>query len=168
MFRFNEKIKSALAAVALSILTVGSADAATFTVDGVDFELTTVSGSFNDNRALLESQVWWGNAELAEALAETVKDGLGLTIFSDGPAFAFGTNPGTTAPVVDYFFYDAGNTVRGPFVKRASFGLTQPLSFDFAVAVAAPSPVPLPAGGVLLVTGLAGVAHLKRRKAKRG
>ena len=45
------------------------AHAASVTVGGITYELGSVTGTYNANSALLQSQVWWGNQSLASAFA---------------------------------------------------------------------------------------------------
>jgi hypothetical protein len=44
-----------------------------------DYEVTTVSGTFNDLSTTLMAQVWWGNVALASELATLVGTSLGVS-----------------------------------------------------------------------------------------
>jgi hypothetical protein len=50
--------------------------------DGIIYELSTVTG-FTPNRALLESQVWWGNASKAVSFANSAKASGYLTTWTE-------------------------------------------------------------------------------------
>ncbi|MFM7408225.1 MAG: hypothetical protein ACKO3K_16605 [Cuspidothrix sp.] len=70
-----------------------AANAATFTVNGTDYDVTTVSGIFNSDSSLrqqLQQQVWWGNESLAQQFARTVGSSLGLVNHDYGAFFAYG------------------------------------------------------------------------------
>ena len=75
-----------LASIATASITVGAvsfiapeASAVTVSFDGTDYEITTITGTFEDNQATLESQPWWGNATLAEGLAGELGLAAGFT-----------------------------------------------------------------------------------------
>jgi hypothetical protein len=40
------------------------------TVNGVDYTITTLGGSYNDNVVTLQSQIWWNNSSLARQFAD--------------------------------------------------------------------------------------------------
>jgi hypothetical protein len=54
-----------------------SADSITVTVNGTQYDITTVTGTFTDNMAQLESTPWWGNESLAQEIAGAVMDDIG-------------------------------------------------------------------------------------------
>lgn len=67
------------------------ADQITVTVDDQQYDITTLTGSFADNMAELESEPWWGNATLAQAFANAVADDIGTPNDNgtSGPLFAY-------------------------------------------------------------------------------
>jgi len=72
------------------------------TVDGINYDVTATVTTFNDgidyyseyfyNQALLESQVWWGDQDLANQFAAAVGSSLGDPNFGTfSPYFAYAT-----------------------------------------------------------------------------
>ena len=55
-------------AVSLPLIST-QALAASVTVGGITYELGSVTGTYNDNSATLQRQVWWGSESLASAFA---------------------------------------------------------------------------------------------------
>lgn len=101
------------AAVA-SAMVAAPAEAALFTVGGTQYEITTVTGSFDSLESTLMNQVWWNNQTLAVDFASVVEDDLGLpgttlaTPDNDlGPFFAYTS---TFAGVWNNTAQTAGNT----------------------------------------------------------
>ncbi|ACK70502.1 hypothetical protein PCC7424_2075 [Gloeothece citriformis PCC 7424] len=84
-----------LTVLGASVLSSQEADAAIFTVNGTQYDITTVTGSFNQLQSQLESQVWWGNTTLAMDFASTVGSSLGkpnlLGLNLVSPLFAYNT-----------------------------------------------------------------------------
>lgn len=164
----------ALAASVFAFSTISVA-ATTVTVGGSNYDVTiTDEVTYNDNQALLESQIWFGNEGLAAEFAMAVGDEFGLPngANNSGPVFAFAdeaivVNLTSThfEGIVNFF---GNNRFENYVDSKASLTI-------FAIAeeiivtpptgpTTPPSAVPLPAGGVLLLSGLACVAGLKRRK----
>lgn len=157
----SKQLAKASIAFAIGISTMATVShAATFSVNGTDWDITTFPGSFENNEALLVSQVWYGNEALAQDFANAVGLSLGvLTANSNlGPLFAFDDPSG---PLL------SAASVRVSTLIAGSFGVVETsVSAEYAIATVVPpvSTVPLPAGGLLLVSGLAGIAGLRRRK----
>ena len=94
--------KSAFAAaVALGTLAAGHAQAYVVTVGGVQYDVTTFTGTYNDNTskfALPPGGVmpWWGSQALANSFATAVGANLGTPNSylsnTSGPAFSYQTN----------------------------------------------------------------------------
>ena len=153
------------AAVCISLVSATSIDAATFSVLGTDYDLTTITGTFEDNIDQLTSQVWWGKADIAATFVSVTRKTLaGLP----------NSHP-TLGPNVYGAFFANGYGINCPecVVSTAVLFTNQINGTQFMPDVVATfavvesqvvSPVPLPAGGLLLLTAFAGVAALKRRK----
>jgi hypothetical protein len=62
---------SKLAVAALFSLTAVSALAQTVTINGVNYQLSVETTSFNGNEARFQANPWWGNQQLASQLATT-------------------------------------------------------------------------------------------------
>lgn len=152
--------KRFVASAAIAIIGAGSAfagtvQAATATIGGIDYNVTTVEGTFAQHQTLLENQVWWGDRSLANSFAGAVAADLGFPNNSGfyGPLFAY--KRGSTT-VTSFNFFSA---------LQRSFEAPLDSSGVYTYATAAQvSSVPLPAGGLLLLTGIGGAAALKRRK----
>lgn len=81
------------------------AHAVSVTVNGTSYELSSVTGKFTANSALLQSQTWWGNAGLASDFASAAGD-------IGGGLFAYQPRP-SPFPEVDnkvYGFFGVSNT----------------------------------------------------------
>ena len=159
MFNLKTLPLAGAAVAAAVVMAPGSAQAALFTVDGQQYDVTTITGTYNDNTALLESQVWWGDSALARAFAEVVQDALGTPNPLDGsgdgeaPYFAF---------LSDAPFVAVANWDTTPAPAGFEFDLDRPTVTEtavFAVAQAVPTPALLPA-----VLGMGAGIVRKRKK----
>jgi hypothetical protein len=68
-----------------------SASAVTIELGGTNYEITTISGTFDDNQSSLEMQPWWGSQTVAEEAAGLVGTELGTPNFGNtaGAFFAY-------------------------------------------------------------------------------
>jgi hypothetical protein len=96
-------LKSAIgAALAMGVLGVGQAQAVVVTVDGQQWNVTTFTGTYNDNASKFNTSAnsgvmpWWGSLVVAGQFATAVGDKLGFP-----PGQAFGTGPYFGASVID-------------------------------------------------------------------
>ena len=82
MARVKIMLKQFFATVILlaSSISVSATEAVTVSVEGRDYNVTTIHDSYADNVELLESQAWWGDWALASKFALEVKDQLGTQI----------------------------------------------------------------------------------------
>ncbi|WP_413171632.1 hypothetical protein [Anabaena azotica] len=90
------------AAAGILASSASPAQALVFNVGGTNYDVTTVTGTYNDLATTLQSQVWWGNSALAQQFAQTVNIQLGLPNISEAsPFFAYGETSGE--PNIWYF-----------------------------------------------------------------
>lgn len=85
--KFPRFAPSLLAASLLVLGVFASAALAgpvTVTVDGHNYTISTVTGSFNANATQLTSQVWWDNATLAQDLTTAMAGSLGYPLVGSG------------------------------------------------------------------------------------
>lgn len=134
-------------ALLIEITGQGSADG--------QWDVTTLTGSFNDLFATLDDQVWWGDGMLAGVFAEVLAGGLDFPNSDNyGPLFAYAEgSPG--------FEFNARTVyIKDPTVAEFVEGEG---TFAFAVASRAQD-VPVPATLALLGLGLVGLGLSRRRK----
>ena len=156
-------MKKIITAIIICYLYFGASigHAALVTVGGTTYDVATLSGSFSDNSAQLQSQVWWGDDVLAEEFAIELGDALGTTtyqsgplLFIFGPLFAYATDGSEETDI--FGWDDLANQVTG-----LSVGGYEDRVITFAIA----SQVPLPAAAWLFGSALLGLAAVKRKKA---
>jgi hypothetical protein len=69
--------------MALGALTAGQAQAVVVNVNGLDYDVTTFTGTYNDNPSKFATPAnggvmpWWGNSSLAYGLALALGSSLG-------------------------------------------------------------------------------------------
>lgn len=164
MRTFSRVLKTAAIVFGLSSAPSWSASV-TISVDGADYSLTTLVGSYLDNVDLLGSQVWWYNEDLAEDLALVLEYDLGSPNGVSGPYFAIRPVYLDTIVPTDEPLLGGVRSARYNFLAGSVSGTVAADDPDFTWAIAAPvSAVPIPAGGVLLISGIAGLAAIRRRK----
>ena len=81
------------------VFSASPTQAATFTVNGTDYDITTVYGSYDSLKTQLEATPWWGNGSLGFQVATAVGNELGwyspayARYAEGGPLFAYGVGP---------------------------------------------------------------------------
>jgi hypothetical protein len=148
------------------LASAAAANAATFTVNGTDYDVTTVSGNFISDfslRAQLQSQVWWGNQSLAQQFARTVGSSLGF-VNDDffGPFFAYGvrvTPNGDILSADQYGFSRIGSISSLITQQNATYAIATPIT------PTTPQSVPEPGATIpVAVVSLIALGALKSRK----
>lgn len=157
------KMRLLFRAACLLACSATSGFAATFSVGGADYDITTISGNFNELRSVLIQQVWWGDVNTAEEFTTSVAFSFGepnaLGQYVQGPLFAFGEYTFDVDAVawIDTISSDGTINYHNPLLGTESV-------WAVSSATLPVSAVPLPAGGLLLLSAFGGVAALKRRK----
>jgi hypothetical protein len=141
-----------VAAAAMGVLGAGQAQALVVSVHGHDWDVTTFTGSYNDNTSKFATAAnggvmpWWGNKELAGKFSQALFDKLGAGQF--GPQFGWRfrqTPPHNSDPRVDYAF----TATDGTLSLNNSFSA----KFEHTWAQATKVPGPLPALGLAAAFG---------------
>ena len=155
--RLGQRLQGALgAAAALTAISLspGSAQALVVTVGGVQYDVTTFTGTYNDNISKFATPAnggvmpWWtgaavGEGILANAFATQVGLGLGLPNSGSGPAFGYRDFGG-----IQNFRVDSSNTT-----FNQSVGHGQTFTYAQATLYTAPAPGPLPLFGAAAAFG---------------
>jgi len=115
------------------------------TYGGLDYNITTITGTISEHVSLLEAQDWFGDYGLARNLADAVGSSFGL---NPGPLFAV-----YSGGYVDGYVHSNGLT---------NYALVHG-SEDFTFAVAAAA-VPEPSTIALFAAGFFGIAFARRRR----
>ena len=144
------------AAVALAALSLspGSAQAYVVTVNSVQYDVTTFTGSYNDNVSKFGVALmpWWGGSStLANAFAAAVGAGMGYPNGGNGPFFAWKQESGQVSTEYTYEG-NGGSFPYGQYSASIPVGDTYPVWAQVAPA-AAPVPAPLPLFGAAAAFG---------------
>lgn len=161
-------LKKTLAFICL-MLSLGANAATIVNVRGIDYSIDTFLGGYDDNIALIESQVWWGDFHLAADFAKAIGGSLGSPNGEGGflsPSFVF--SAGTTQFSGDDWVGGLeGLEVNSWDTHWNWVASTGPIPYDYewTYAVATPSAVPIPAAAWLFGSALLGLGVAKRKKA---
>ena len=140
--------------------------AATITVSGQDYEITTVTGFYHNYIDTLDEQIWWGNPSLAQEFASTLGTSMGTlnggVSHPYGPAFGYSITEGPGADYMNAYAYKEGYKAGARDVNAAAG-----IYWTYGVATPVVSPVPLPAAAWLFGSALLGLTgYSKRKRAK--
>ena len=117
-------------------------------INDVKYNIVTMEGTAVALLAELESQVWWGDRDLAKEFAETIKlDAGSQSANDDGPFFAFRTFDN----FIEFMFWDTEN-------DRVSFPSATSDMGIFVYAKA--TPVPVPAALWLFISAILSLGYL--------
>lgn len=125
-----------------------TSQAVTITLDGTDYVISTLTGTFNANSTILESQPWWGDLNLATVAANQVN----TSDFSPTPEnilFAFGVHEFSTV----LFTWPGASRHEGLGIEDEKV---------YAVATTIESVTEAGVTGTMLVGALLGLAALRR------
>ena len=157
---FSTKLALGAAAVLAAIsLSPGSAQAVVVNVGGVQYDVTTFTGSYNDNTSKFTlppepgEMPWWGSDALALQFAAAVGDNLGFQTTDFGPFFGTAFGPGSVriCSVVGTAPFAVGVGC-GLTFSSDGFG-TYARVLNSIPPPAAPVPGPLPALGAAAAFG---------------
>jgi len=165
--RLGQRLQVALgaaAALAAISLSPGSAQAYVVTVGGVQYDLTTFTGSYDDNTSKFETAAnngvmpWWGSQSLASQFAAAVggNGNLGLPNGFFGPFFGWSFGGGRVS--FETYYGITGTTVSGTVPQNQSGRWARATSIT---PPAAPAPGPLPLFGAAAAFGFS--RKLRRR-----
>jgi hypothetical protein len=168
--RLGQRLQGALgaaAALAAISLSPGSAQAYVVTVGGTQYDVTTFTGTYNDNISKFATAAnsgvmpWWGNSNTAGVFANAVALGLGQPNLGNrfGPAFAYAAGGG----VVNYILWDTvhSSVLFNTNSPQTDAGITWA---QVAPASSAPVPGPLPLFGAAAAFGF---SRKLRKRIKR-
>jgi hypothetical protein len=147
--RFQVALGAAAALAAIS-LSPGSAQAYVVTVGGVQYDVTTFTGSYNNNSSKFATAAnggvmpWWGDTNLARGFADAVRLNLGAVNGVYGPQFGW-----SLTPVVNVWQWRTQPTSLNSTTRGASTTLT----YAQATLYTAPAPGPLPLFGAAAAFG---------------
>jgi hypothetical protein len=155
------------ATVGILASSASPAQALLVTVNGTDYNVSTVTQSYNQNPGLLQSQPWWGSQSLATQFATQVGLAFGspnsFGIFGNrGPLFAYNASPTDSPTEVFTSAFD--------FMVGAQERTVNPqTTYVFAIATeATPTPIPfdIPGGATIPTVGSLFALALMRQARK--
>jgi hypothetical protein len=148
--RFQLALGAAAALAAIS-LSPGSAQAYVVTVNSVQYDVTTFTGSYDADTSKFETAAnggvmpWWGSESLASQFAAAVSGNLGAPNDPFGPYFGWSAMNG--AIEVKRWFTTTSTVVPGAHMTDVTFTWAQ------ATLYTAPAPGPLPLFGAAAAFG---------------
>jgi len=149
------------AAVAVGALAAGSAQAYVVTVGGVQYDVTTFTGTYNGNTSKFQTAAnggvmpWFGNSTLATQFADAVAYNLGVLPAPEdyrGPNFAINN------AIVSYSYANFGT------YSYSADSNTSTIWAQVAPAASVPAPAPLPLFGAAAAFGF---SRQLRKRIKR-
>jgi hypothetical protein len=146
--------------MAVGALTAGQAQAIIVNVNGLDYDVTTFTGTYNDNPSKFATAAnggvmpWWGNSSLAYDFALAVGSSLGYWHPNDypdnGPDFAYGYDDTQHGHALPGWWWNGNFNFVGSSGQR-TFDNT--VWAQVAPASSAAVPGPLPALGAAAAFG---------------
>ena len=159
--RFQLALGAAAALAAIS-LSPGSAQAYVVTVGGVQYDVTTFTGSYDADTSKFETAAnggvmpWWGSDSLASQFAAAVSGNLGAPNGSFGPFFGWSVS----SSIEVYRWLGTTSTVYAGSYTTDS-------TYTWAQATLYTAPAPAPAPGPLPLFGAAAAFGFSRKLRKR-
>lgn len=162
----------------LSIGAPTAALAVPVTVDGQAYNISIIPGDTPNIDDILKSQIWfedsWHDGSIAFEFAQALKfDAFrgGISPYYYGPLFVFDIYGvdygGSLGPGNEYIFYYYQSSDPAGLGGLATASLTfRSEGWNFAIATPSTTTIPIPAGGLLLLSGIAGATSISRRKRK--
>ena len=160
--RFQLALGAAAALAAIS-LSPGSAQAYVVTVGGVQYDVTTFTGTYNNNISKFATAAnggvmpWWGNSTLAKSFAQEVFGSLATPNGGIGPFFAY-TKSNAGGGYWEAWAYGVDGMSGLPYPNPLPLSSDLSTSFVWAQATlytapSAPAPGPLPLFGAAAAFG---------------
>ena len=160
----------AAAALAAICLSPGSAQAYVVTVEGVQYDVTTFTGSYDDNTSKFETAAnrgvmpWWGDYALTVQFATAVGTNLGASNSyggnTSGPAFSYQT---VTAGYTFGAAWCTASCMSGVGIDNSNWVFGDSVVYAQATLYTAPAPAP----GPLPLFGAAAAFGYSRQLRKR-